>query len=126
MEKSAFYNELWSGADATFDLALNGYVMGSEPAEYASVFKSNGSDNIGGYSNKEVDKKFEEALKETDDTKRDELYKEIQKTIVEEVALYPICYSKSIVAIDKNYDVEEANLVPIFMFRDLNEIKAKN
>ncbi len=126
MEKSAFYGELWSGADATFDLALNGYVMGSEPAEYASVFKSNGSDNIGGYSNKEVDKKFEEALKETDETKRDELYKEIQKTIVEEVALYPICYSKSIVAIDKNYDVEEANLVPIFMFRDLNGIKVKN
>ena len=52
--------------------------------------------------------------------------KKYKSTIVEEVALYPICYSKSIVAIDKNYDVEEANLVPIFMFRDLNEIKAKN
>ena len=126
MEKSAFYGELWSGADATFDLAINGYVMGSEPAEYASVFTSNGSDNLSGYSNKEVDKKFAEALKETDDAKRDALYKEIQKIIVEDVALYPISYPKSIVAIDKNYDVKEANLVPIFMFRDLNGIKVKN
>ena len=100
--------------------------MGSEPAEYASVFTSNGSDNLSGYSNKEVDKKFAEALKETDDAKRDALYKEIQKIIVEDVALYPISYPKSIVAIDKNYDVKEANLVPIFMFRDLNGIKVKN
>lgn len=126
MEKSAFYDELWSGSDATFDLALNGYVMGSEPADYSYVFSSEGSNNTGGYSNEEVDKKFKEALKETDDTKRAELYKDIQKIIVEDVALYPISYPKSIVAIDKNYDIKEDNLVPVFMFRDLNEIKVKN
>ncbi|WP_018592811.1 ABC transporter substrate-binding protein [Terrisporobacter glycolicus] len=126
MEKSAFYGELWDGKNASFDLALNGYVMGSEPAEYASIFVSGGSDNIAGYSNKKIDKKFKEALKETDETKRSDLYKEIQKTLAEDAALYPICYSKSIVAVDKNYDVTEANLVPIFMFRDLNGIKVKN
>lgn len=70
--------------------------------------------------------KFEAALKETDTAKRDAIYKEIQQTIVDELALYPIAYGKSLVAIDKNYDgVEEANPAPIFMFRDLNKLKLK-
>lgn len=126
MEKSAFYGELYDVGNASFDLALNGYVMGTEPAEYASIFVKGGSNNLGGYLNEEIDKKFEEALKETDDKKRDALYKEIQQTLADDVALYPICYSKSIVAVDKNYDITKANLAPIFMFRDLNGIKVKN
>ena len=54
------------------------------------------------------------------------LYKEIQKQLANDVALYPICYSKSVIGVDKNYDVQGANLAPIFMFRDLNGLKIKN
>lgn len=125
MEKSAFYNDLYSVGNAGFDLALNGYVMGSEPAEYASIFINGGSDNLAGYSNKKVDDMFAEALKETDDAKREAIYKEIQQTLAQDAALYPICYSKSVVAVDKNYDLSDANLAPIFMIRDLNGIKVK-
>lgn len=126
MEKSAFFGQLLSPEAPEFDLALNGYVMGTEPSEYASVFVTGGGDNVSGYSNKDVDAKFKEALKETDEAKRNDIYKEIQQTIVEEAALYPIAYPKSLVAIDKNYDgVEESNPAPIFMFRDLNKLKLK-
>ncbi len=126
MEKSAFYGEIYDVGNASFDLALNGYVMGSEPADYASIFVEGGSNNFGGYYNKEIDQKFTQALKETDDAKRDNLYKEIQKQLANDVALYPICYSKSVLGVDKNYDVQGANLAPIFMFRDLNGLKIKN
>lgn len=126
MEKSAYYAMIYDHGNAEFDLAINGYVMGTEPAEYASVFTTDGADNAGGYSNEEIDKKFKEALKETDSVKRENLYKEIQEILAQDAALYPICYSKSIVAVDKKYDVKEANLVPIFMFRDLNGLKLKN
>lgn len=126
MEKSAFYGELFDGKKASFDLAINGYVMGSEPAEYASLFISDGSDNMSGYANKEIDKKFKEALKETDNDKRDALYKEIQQILAKDAALYPISYPKSIIAVDKKYDTTKANLAPVFMFRDLNGIKVKN
>lgn len=126
MEKSAFFGKIFNPSTADFDLALNGYVMGTEPSGYSEVFATGAGSNIGGYSNKEVDKKFEEALKETDEAKREVLYKEIQQIIVEDMALYPLAYSKSIVAIDKNYDgIEKANPAPIFMFRDLNELKLK-
>lgn len=126
MEKSSFFAKLFGSETIDFDMALNGYVMGTEPSEYASLFTSEGANNMGKYSNKEVDKIFNEALKETDDVKREELYKKAQQIIVDEVALYPIAYPKSLVAIDKNYDgIEEANPVPIFMFRDLNQLKLK-
>jgi peptide/nickel transport system substrate-binding protein len=126
MEKSAFFAALLGAETPDFDLALNGYVMGSEPSDYASVFATGGGNNASHYSNPEIDAKFEAALKETDTAKRDAIYKEIQQTIVDELALYPIAYGKSLVAIDKNYDgVEEANPAPIFMFRDLNKLKLK-
>ena len=126
MEKSSFFAALLGAETPDFDLALNGYVMGSEPSDYASVFATGGGNNASHYSNPEIDAKFEAALKETDTAKRDAIYKEIQQTIVDELALYPIAYGKSLVAIDKNYDgVEEANPAPIFMFRDLNKLKLK-
>lgn len=126
MEKSAFFGQLLGTKAPEFDLALNGYVMGTEPAEYASIFTTGGANNMQKYSNKDVDAKFKKALKETDDAKREAIYKEIQQIIVDEAALYPIAYPKSLVAIDKNYDgVKEANPAPIFMFRDLNMLKLK-
>ena len=126
MESSAFFAQLVSSEERQFDMALNSYVMGSDPSQYSAVFKTGGPNNIQAYSNPEVDKMFDEALAETDESKRNAIYEEIQKIVSEEVALYSITYPKSIVAIDNKYDgVEESNPAPIFMFRDLNELKLK-
>lgn len=126
MEKSAFISQLFGSEAPNFDLALNGYVMGAEPSKYSSIFTIDGSNNVQKYSNKDVDTKFKEALKETDDAKRKSIYKEIQQVIVDEAALYPIVYSKTLVAIDKKYEgADKDNLVPIFMFKDLSKLKLK-
>lgn len=126
MEKSSYYSKIYEPSTADFDLAINGYVMGKEPADYASLFIKGGENNPAGYDNSEIDAKFASALKETDETKRNEIYKEIQKIVIDDMVLYPIAYSKSIVALDKKYDgAKEANPAPIYMFRDLNELKLK-
>lgn len=126
MESSAFFSQIRAGKEREFDLALNSYVMGSDPSQYGAIFKTDGPNNIQAYSNKEVDELFDLALEETDEAKRNDLYEKIQKIVSEEVSLYSITYPKSIVAIDSKYDgVDEATPAPIFMFRDLNELKLK-
>lgn len=128
LERSAFLGQLFTEdkSTRTFDMALNGYVMGTEPSAYATLFTSGDSNNVQGYSNEEVNKLFKEASIETDSTKRGQLYKKIQQIIVEDMSLYPIAYPKSIVGIDKQYTgVDEAKLVPIYMFQDLSKLSKK-
>lgn len=126
MEKSAYFAKLNNPSSIDFDLGLNGYVMGNEPNDYAPLFLSGNMSNYGGYENKDLDAKFIAALKETDKAKRDEIYKEIQQNLADDMVLYPIAYSKSIVAIDNKYDgTKEATPAPIYMFRDINELKLK-
>lgn len=126
MERSAYISDLLSTGATEFDLGLNGYMMGTSPSDYESLFVTGGGDNYGGYSNSEVDAKFEEAKKEPDAAKRRELYKEIQQTIVEDPALVPLSYKKAIIGVDKNYGgVEEAKPNYALTFRDLNKLKLK-
>ncbi|WP_250673731.1 ABC transporter substrate-binding protein [Paraclostridium ghonii] len=128
LEKSAFLSQLYTEdlSTRTFDMVINGYVMGNEPAGYESIFTNAESNNVQGYSNEEVNKLFKEASIETDSAKRSDLYKKIQQKIVEDVALYPIAYPKSMVAIDKQYTgIDEAKLVPIYMFQDLSKLNKK-
>ncbi|MEG2956608.1 MAG: ABC transporter substrate-binding protein [Clostridia bacterium] len=128
LERSAFLGQLFTEdtSKRTFDMAINGYVMGTEPSAYASLFTTDNSNNTQGYSNEEVNKLFKDASVETDSNKRGEIYKKIQQIVVEDMALYPIAYPKSIVAIDKQYTgIDEAKLVPIYMFQDLSKLSKK-
>jgi peptide/nickel transport system substrate-binding protein len=126
MEKSSYYSKIYEPSTADFDLAINGYVMGKEPADYSSLFIKDGENNPAGYDNQNIDEKFAIASKEMDEVKRNKIYKEIQQIVVDDMVLYPIAYTKSIVALDKKYDgAKEANPAPIYMFRELNELKLK-
>lgn len=124
MEKGAFYKKLMSPKDnKDFDLALNGYVMGSEPDSYKPLFQGNNSNNYANYNNSSIDELWNKAAIETDKTKRADLYKDIQKKLADDLAIYPIAYPKSIIAIDKKIGgVKEAEPTPIFMFRDLSKL----
>ena len=104
-------------------MAFNGYVMGREPNSYKPLFLAGDFNNFMGYANKELDKKWEEGVVETDETARGEIYKTIQKQLIEDMVVYPIAYPNSIVAVNKKYGgTEEAKPVPIFMFRDLSKL----
>jgi peptide/nickel transport system substrate-binding protein len=123
LDRGAFYQKLLNPENTDFDMAFNGYVMGSEPDVYKSLFKTGQMYNFMGYSNSDIDDVWGKAAIEMDKEKRGELYKTIQQTIVDDMIEYPIAYPKSIVAINKKYGgIEEAKPAPIFMFEDLSKL----
>lgn len=124
LERSAFLQKIFTPEEASsFDLAINGYVMGTEPNEYRQVAETTGESNISQYSNKELDELWEKANLETDAKKRDEMYKDLQKSIAKDLPLYPVAYPKSIIAVDKKVGgIKEAKPAPIYMFRDLSKL----
>lgn len=124
MEINAFIQKLYSmNENNDFDLALNGYVMGSEPDSYKSIFMTSDGNNVSNYSNKELDPLWEKANLETDKTKREAIYKELQQKLADELPLYPMVYPKSMVGVDKKIGgTEEARPAPIYMFRDLSKL----
>lgn len=124
MERTAFVGKLFDPKNnKEFDLALNGYVMGVEPDSYKSVFVSGQPYNTGDFKSSKVDELFAKGAVETDKAKREAIYKEIQQVLVDDLAVYPMAYPKSVVAIGKQYGgVKDARLVPIFMFRDLSKL----
>ena len=123
MERGAFYKKLMDSKNKDFDLAFNGYVMGTEPDSYKNLFMTEASSNFSSYSNKEVDALWNSGAVEKDAAKRSEIYKQVQIKTAEDMVLFPIVYPKSLVAIDKKYGgTKEAKPISIFMFQDLSKL----
>ncbi|KEJ00618.1 peptide ABC transporter substrate-binding protein [Clostridium botulinum A2B7 92] len=123
LEANAFFQQFDSPDKADFDLIFNGYVMGSEPDAYKEVFMTGGAFNASRYNNKKLDDLWNKAAIETDKTKREEIYKTIQKELMEDMPLYPICYSNATIAVNKNVGgIKEAKTAPIYMFQDLSKL----
>ncbi|KOR25536.1 ABC transporter substrate-binding protein [Clostridium sp. L74] len=123
LEANAFFNQFDNPEKADFDLIFNGYVMGSEPDAYKEVFMTGGAFNASRYTNKKLDDLWNKAAVETDKTKRKDIYKNIQKELMEDMPLYPICYSNATIAVNKNVGgIKEAKTAPIYMFQDLSKL----
>ncbi|SHJ55440.1 peptide/nickel transport system substrate-binding protein [Hathewaya proteolytica DSM 3090] len=106
-----------------FDLMTNTYAMGSEPSSYKDVYMTGAIFNVFNYGSREVDNMFIEADKEISNKKREQMYKKIQQTIAEDAVIYPIEYEISHIIAPKNLGgVEDAKLVPIYMFEDLSKL----
>lgn len=100
--------------------------MGYDPDAYRILFTSGASSNYSHYANEEVDKLLNEGAGEADATKRGEIYKKVQELVAEDAPIYPIAYTKTIVAVSKNYGgIEEAVLKPVVIFEDLSKIYLK-
>lgn len=128
LERNAFIEKLFSpDTNKTFDMAFNGFVFGSEPSAYASLFEVGGGNNFTKYENKKAEELFKAASVEKDAKKRDSTYEEIQKLLADDLPLLTLNYPKSIVALDKKIGgYEEAQFAPIFMFRDLSKLYFTN
>jgi peptide/nickel transport system substrate-binding protein len=75
------------------------------------------------YSNTKVDDLFNQGRVEKDDTKRKAIYEEVQKTIIDDAAFYPITENKRILAIDSRIKgIEDAGLVPVYTFEDMSKL----
>jgi peptide/nickel transport system substrate-binding protein len=106
-----------------FDMYLGGYIMGIDPDTFNSLFVTGGSANYMHYSNKKVDDLFNQGRVEKDDAKRKAIYEEIQKTIIDDAAFYPLTENKRILAIDSRIKgIEDAALVPVYTFEDMSKL----
>ena len=107
-----------------YDIILGGYVMGSDPDTFASLFSTK-KDNGLNYNSPEIDKLFEEGNATLDDAKRVEIYNQAQKLVSEEAIYYPLGTNLRTLVTKKNVDPTEAKLVPIYTFGDLSKLKFK-
>lgn len=126
MDSSAFSQQLRDGT-AEFDAYFNGYIMGIDPDTYGLLFmpdtQENPNPNFNGYNDTEVTRLFLEGIRESDETKRAEIYKELQQTIADNASFYPIAENKRIVAISNTIGgVEEARLKPVYGFEDMSHL----
>jgi len=126
MDSSAWVQKFIDLKAKDFELALTGYIMGYDPDAYRILYTTNASSNYSHYSNPEVDKLLNEGAGEADTTKRGDIYKKVQEIVAEDAPIYPIAYTKTIVAVSRKYGgLEEAVLKPVVIFEDLSKIYLK-
>lgn len=126
LDASAYLQKFISEDATDYELALTGYIMGYDPDAYRILFTSNGTSNYSHIQNKEVDQLFNNGASEVDPQKRAAIYEQLQEIIAEQAILYPIAYTKTIVAVNKKYGgIEEAKLKPVYIFEDVSKLYIK-
>jgi peptide/nickel transport system substrate-binding protein len=125
MDPTALFQKLET-EHSDFDMYLNGYIMGIDPDTFNSLFVTGSPSNYMHYSNPKVDELFNKGRVETDEAKRQQIYEELQKTIIDDAVFYPITENKRILAVDSNLTgIEEAGLVPVYTFEDMSKLSFK-
>lgn len=119
----AAYNKSYLDVtDTSFDLLLNGYVMGIDPNAYKSLFSSETEDYMRCHS-EEADAIWTEADQITDAEARKPLYAELQKLVQEEAVMYPLGSNlKTLIVNSRIGGVEDAGLVPIYSIKDASKL----
>jgi peptide/nickel transport system substrate-binding protein len=85
-----------------FDIVMGAFSQtGIDPDTINSQYKSDGTQNAGGYKNARVDELFAQGAAELDETKRRAIYNEIQKLVVDDLPVYPMLTLKTFTAFDK-------------------------
>ncbi len=123
LDSSAMFNNALYPKTADFDLFMGGYIMGTDPDNYATLFVSDGEANFSGIQNEAIDQGFKDGKTELDATKREAIYVNLQKTLIDEAFFLPLSENKRIIAVSNRIGgVEDAKLVPIFTFEDMSKL----
>jgi len=123
---TAIFTELKKAGSTKYNLFLGGYIMGNDPDLYGMLFKTDGSSNYFQTQNNTTDDLFAKAAVELDETKRKELYDQLQQAIADDARIYPIVDNKKILAVNNRIaNVEEAGLIPIYTFEDMSKLTIK-
>jgi len=110
----------------TYDMYFGGYIMGIDPDTFSSLFESGGGFNYMHYDKPEINELFAQGRKETDETKRKEIYTNIQKKIQDTACFYPLYSNKRLLVVSKNVSgIEDAKLVPVYTFEDTSKLQKK-
>ena len=85
-----------------FDVVMGSFSQsGIDPDGINSQYRSDGSQNAGGYNNPQVDQLLTQGSVELDEAKRKQIYLDIQKMVVDDLPVYPMLTLKSFTIFDK-------------------------
>ena len=122
LESNALFDKLGKGTDE-FEIYLNGYIMGTDPSSYATLFTTGSAYNYSKISDETLDALFASGSVEQDAGKRLQIYQDAQKRLAELAVQYPIVTNKRLLAITKDVGgVDEARLIPIYTFEDVSKL----
>ncbi|WP_332236657.1 ABC transporter substrate-binding protein [Sporolactobacillus sp. KGMB 08714] len=125
-DPAAFTNIELDRKSTADGILLNGYIMGPEADTYKMLFQSASQYNYANYHNAALDKVWDTASVETNQTKRFAEYDQIQKQLADDAVLYPISYDDALFAISKNYGgIDAAKPQPVTILRDLSKLYLK-
>lgn len=124
-DNNAVFTELRKKGSTTYNMLLGGYIMGSDPDQYRPLFTTQGYANYFQYDGSETtDKLFQAGVSELDETKRREIYDQLQLELSQAAIIYPIVDNKKVLVVNNRItDVEEAGLVPIYTLEDFSKLK---
>jgi peptide/nickel transport system substrate-binding protein len=84
-----------------FDACLGGWGAGTDPSMQSNIYGTGGQRNYGQYSNPEVDKLFEQGLRELDPAKRAEIYGAIHLQLWEDQPVTWLFYRNAFFGFNK-------------------------
>ena len=85
-----------------FDVVMGSFsVTGLDPDGINSQYKSDGSQNAGGYNNPKIDELLQQGSVELDEAKRKTIYNDIQKIVVDDLPVFPMLTLKTFTIFDK-------------------------
>lgn len=122
-DPTAIWTELQKEDSTKYDLFLGGYIMGNDPDLYSALFASTGSANYFQYESDATDQLFVDGATELDESKREEIYDDLQNQIADDAVIYPIVDNKKVLAVNNHIqNVEDAGLVPIYTLEDMSKL----
>jgi peptide/nickel transport system substrate-binding protein len=87
-----------------FDVSLATFVGATiDPGDLAIQFMTNGSQNYAGYSNPQLDALLDQARKELDTQKAKDLYKQIQRMLLDDLPAYWAWYRPFLHVVKKQF-----------------------
>lgn len=102
-DESTFKNKTKDPTCTDYDLVLSYYTLGEEPSLYADMITSDSRSNMSHVKDTDLDALWTEGNSTADETKRAEIYAQIQNTINDNMYIYPIAYSNGFYAVSKNF-----------------------
>lgn len=114
----ATMNSLWDTHE--YEMLNSGTTMGPDPYRYQYIFGSPAANNIMLYENEEMINRFATAAATLDTAKSEEIYREVQDVLSDEVVNIPLWYRHTIYAYNSKLVVDEATPVGYVHFRFLH------
>lgn len=117
IEWASWLSDVYNGRD--YDLTIIGHTGRLEPYALLSKYLSDGSENYFNYKNPQLDELLLEVKKEQEEEKRQEIYREIQELLAEEIPAIYLQTPERIIVTSKDLKGYRDYPVTMMSLRDL-------